>query len=69
VAWVGRGVSHQKNRRKVAAVPIFGFAISLVIYNAAELILQPEISVINFILSIIIGFALLFVALVLEWKS
>ena len=39
---------------------IFGFAISLVIYNAAELILQPEAFVINFIYAIILGFALLF---------
>jgi putative membrane protein len=68
-AWVGRGVNREKNRTKLIGMPVFGFAISLVIYNAAELILSPEVQVMNFIYAIIIGFALLFAALLIEWKS
>lgn len=67
--WIGRGIGHESRKKKLAAVPIFGFAVALVIYNAAELILRPEASIMNFVLSIVFGFALLFVALVLEWKS
>lgn len=69
VAWIGRniGVSHM-NLKKVSSVIIFGFAISLVVYNAAELILKPELTIFNFVVSILLGFALLFIALFIEWK-
>ncbi len=68
-AWIGRGINREKNKRKFLAMPIFGFAVSLVIYNAAELILSPEVQAMNFIYAIIMGFALLFTALLIEWKS
>ncbi len=70
IAWIGRNV-HTKKRsgRKIAAIPLFGFAISLVIYNAAELILKPESFAFNFLFSIVFGFSLLFVAVLLEWKG
>ena len=68
--WLGSNISKRKRRaRNVLSVGIFGFAVSLVIYNASELILQPEISLINFIGSIVIGFVMIFVALLIEWKS
>jgi len=69
IAWVGRGISREKRKRRIIAAPVFGFAIALVIYNAAELILRPEVSAFNFLLAIAIGFVLLFIALVIEWKS
>ena len=69
VAWTGRNVSVKKRSwRRILAFPVFGFAISLVIYNASELILNPQLSAFNFFFSIVFGFALLFLALILEWK-
>ncbi len=71
VAWIGRNVGLKKKRRirNVIAVIIFGFAISLVVYNAAELIINPDLSIFNFIISIILGFILIFIALMIELKG
>jgi len=71
IAWVGRSISlgkQKKSGRKIVSVPIFGFAISLVVYNAANIILTPQTSMLTFIFSIIIGFGLMFIALFIEWK-
>ena len=69
MGWIGRSVGLQKRSKiRMLVIPIFGIAISLVIYNASELILSPELSSFNFILSIVIGFILAFIALVLERK-
>ena len=69
-AWFGRSLSHRKRSgRKIMAVPVFGFAISVVIYNATQLILIPELSIMSFLFSILFGFGLLFLALLLEWKG
>lgn len=70
VAWVGRNIGTKKRRaRDVGAVVIFAFAVSIVINSAAQLILEPSLSIFNFIGSIIFGFALLFIALLIEWKG
>ncbi|HJW96646.1 MAG TPA: DUF373 family protein [archaeon] len=69
VAWIGRNVSHKKrSARRVAAIPLFSFAITLVAYTAAEVILNPGNMGLSFILSIIGGFVLMLAALILEWK-
>jgi putative membrane protein len=70
IAWVGKSLSTGERRGKtIASVVIFGFAISIVIYNAAELIVKPDISMVNFIFSIILGFALILAALLMELKK
>ncbi|MFC2143935.1 DUF373 family protein [Candidatus Aenigmatarchaeota archaeon] len=70
VAWTGKSLSTGNRRGKtIASVIIFGFAISLVIYNAAELIVKPDISMFNFIISIVLGFALILAALLMELKK
>lgn len=70
VAWIGKSFSVNERRGKtIASVVLFGFAISLVIFNAAELIIKPDISMLNFIVSIILGFALIFAALMIEIKK
>jgi uncharacterized membrane protein len=69
VAWIGRNVSLKKRRaRSIAAIPLFGFAITLVAYTAADVILNSSSMGLNFILSIIAGFGLLMAAILLEWK-
>ena len=69
VAWIGRNVGAKKRRaRNVGAVVIFGLAVSIVINSAAQLILDPSVSIMTFMASIVIGFALLFMALLVEWK-
>ncbi len=67
VAWLGRRMSmKEKKTSRIASLPLFGLAATLVIYNASELILNPEISSFNFILSIALGFVLAFIALMIE---
>jgi putative membrane protein len=69
VVWVGRSVGLKKrSKMRMLAAPLFGLAASLVIYNACDLILKPELSSFNFLLSIVVGFVLAFIALVLERK-
>ncbi len=67
VAWLGRNMSmSEKKTSRIVSLPLFGLAATLVIYNASELILEPEISSFNFILSIALGFVLAFMALTIE---
>ncbi|RLI98427.1 MAG: hypothetical protein DRO99_00730 [Candidatus Aenigmatarchaeota archaeon] len=69
-AWVGRNVGNKERRlRAVVAVIIFGFAVSLVIYSASGFMINPELPMIDFIFSVIAGFVLLFIALMIEWKT
>jgi len=68
--WIGRSMSiGERSVKGIIGVIIFGFAVSMVIHNAAQLIIIPELSLVNFLASIAIGFVLIFVALVLEWKK
>lgn len=68
--WMGRNIKEGRGRswRRVLGVIVFGFAISLVVYNATELIVRPSLSFWNFVISIVIGFALMFLVVLLEWK-
>jgi len=67
IAWLGRNISY-KNRKtsRIASIPLFGLAVSIVIYNAGEIILDPNISSFNFIISIGLGFVIALIALALE---
>ena len=68
--WIGRSLRVEtRGLKKIISVIVFGFSIAWVVYNSAELILRPQISAINFILSIGLGFVLIFIALMIEWKS
>lgn len=70
LALVGRSLAFEKRSgRKLLALGIFGFSIAWVIFNAAELIINPNLSALTFILSIVGGFAMIFLALFIEWKS
>ncbi|MEE9322986.1 MAG: DUF373 family protein [Candidatus Aenigmarchaeota archaeon] len=67
VAWLGRSMSlKERKTSRIASLPLFGLAATLVIYNASELILNPEISTFNFIVSIALGFVLAFMAIAIE---
>jgi len=67
VAWLGKGItSKDRKTSRIASVPLFGLAATLVIYNASEIILNPEISTFNFILSIVLGFVLAFMGVAIE---
>lgn len=70
IAWVGRSIGRPKRRAgRVAAVPIFGLAISMVIFSASQLMVTPDYPFTYFIFAIIVGFALLFLALFIERKG
>ncbi len=68
LAWLGRAVNREKKRRKFLSVPIFGFAVSLVIHSVADLLLQQTVPIFNFLAALIFSFFLMGVALVIEWK-
>jgi putative membrane protein len=69
-AWIGRNISlGTRSIKGMVAVIIFGFAVTLVIHNASQLILLPELSLVNFLATIAVGFVLIFVAIILEWKK
>jgi len=70
IPWIARNVSTKKRRaRKIAAIPLFGFAITMVAYTATDMILNPAATEYDFVLSIILGFVLLLAAVLLEWKG
>lgn len=67
IAWLGRNIRRKKRKpSRIASVPLFGFAAALVISNASELILSPDMSTFTFIVSIALGFVLTFIAVTLE---
>ncbi len=67
IAWLGNNISlGTKSSSRMASVPIFGLAVAIVLYNVSEIILNPEISSFNFIISIALGFVIAFIALSLE---
>ena len=70
IAWVGKTMgSEKKSILNILSIPIFGLALAIVIFSSTVLILEPEFSPFNFIMSIIIGFVLIFTAIVMERKS
>jgi len=68
--WVGRNVTLTKRSlSRIIAVPAFGLAISIVIFNSSELIIRPDYQLLDFVYSTIFAFAILVIALVIEWKD
>ncbi|GAG34844.1 unnamed protein product, partial [marine sediment metagenome] len=66
---IGKGISSKKrSARRIVSIPIFGFAMTLVVHSGANLILQPDSPIYNFIISIVVGFVLLFTAVYIEKK-
>jgi putative membrane protein len=67
MVWLGKNI-RLKDRKtsRIVSIPLFGLAATLVIYNASELVLTPEISSFNFMLSVAVGFVLAFMALTIE---
>ncbi len=65
--WLGKNLGIRKRSgKKIIAVIIFGFALSLVVYSAADLIIKPQTTFVDFVISIVFGFILMFIAIVLE---
>lgn len=67
IAWLGKHI-RMKDRKtsRIVSIPLFGLSATLVIFNASELVLTPELSSFNFILSIAVGFVLAFMAVTIE---
>jgi putative membrane protein len=67
IAWLGKSIRlADKKTSRIVSIPLFGLAATLVIYNASEIIITPNISSFNFMLSIAVGFVLAFMALMIE---
>jgi len=70
IAWTGKSATLKKRRPgRIAAIPLFGLAITLVAYTASEVIINPASTGLYFILSIVGGFILMLAAVILEWKG
>ncbi|MFH1364446.1 MAG: DUF373 family protein [Candidatus Aenigmatarchaeota archaeon] len=68
--WMARNVTFRKRSpSRVAAIPIFGLAIAIVVFNSSELIIRPDYPIIDFIYSTVFAFIILFAALIIEWKA
>jgi putative membrane protein len=68
--WIGRNYSHRTLQfRGTVAFVLFGVAVSMLIYNAAELVLVPDLSFVNFAISIAVGFVILGIALAVELRK
>ena len=68
--WIGSNYAHRSlTARGTAAMMLFGIAVSMLVYNAAELVLKPDLSFLNFIISIAVGFVVLAIGLTVELKK
>jgi len=69
LVWVGRSVTKKKRTpKKIASIPVFGFAVAIVVHSGTDLILTPASPIVNFILTIVGGFILMFAAFYIEKK-
>jgi putative membrane protein len=67
IAWLGKTIgSKEKKTSRIVSIPLFGFAATLVIYNVAELVLEPSTSSFNFFLSLVIGVVLSIMGVTIE---
>ncbi len=67
VIWAGKAVSAKKLLLgRAISIPVFVFAVSIVIYNASEFVLKPEGGMLNFLISIVIGFVLIVAAILID---
>lgn len=68
--WVGKSLKYgERSLRKIIGVILFGVSIAIVLDSAANLIILSQITVFNFFVSIIIGFVLMGIGLLVEWKG
>jgi putative membrane protein len=69
LAWLGKSIGTKKRKlSRAVSIPLFGFAITIVINSGVNMILQPDTSIYSFITSIVAGFVLLFIAVYIEKK-
>ncbi|RLJ06969.1 MAG: hypothetical protein DRP12_03125 [Candidatus Aenigmatarchaeota archaeon] len=68
VAWIGFCLVRRKRKKSLISGPIFGLALAMVIYYAAQVVLNPETGI-NFLSSIFVGAFLVILAVVIEWKG
>jgi len=68
IAWIGRAVTREKKKRKLLSVPLFGFAVSMVIQSFADLLLQQTVPIFNFLAALLFSFFLMGLAVFIEWK-
>ncbi len=67
IIWAGKTVYSPKiSLNRAISIPVFVFAVSIVIYNASQLVLKAENGMFNFLISIVIGFALIIGAIVID---
>lgn len=71
IAAIGRIMGHSKQKRSGAiSIPMFSFAVAFVIQSASSMILKLNFPFYDFLISIIAGFVIAMLALVIEkkWK-
>ena len=68
--WFGRS-AYKKSRHlgRIISVPIFSFAVALVFFGAADLIVTPALSIATFLLYVAIGGILILLSVVVDKVS
>ncbi len=67
VGWLARrAYKKSKGLGRIISVPIFGFAVSLVLFGAADLIITPAASITSFLLYVIIGGLLILLSVIVD---
>jgi putative membrane protein len=70
IAWLGNNMSLRiRSANRIASVPLFGLATSIIIYNVSDIILNPGLPIFSFLVSLSLGFVVAFIALLLETSS
>ena len=69
VAWFARRAYHKsKNIGKIISIPIFSFAVSLVLFAAADLIISPLSTISTFVFYVVLGGLLILLSIAVEKK-
>ncbi len=67
VGWLGRSAYKKaKNLGRILSVPIFGFAVSLVLFGAADLIVTPALAVTSFLMYVVLGGLLILLSVLVD---
>ncbi len=56
----------KKSVGRIASVPIFGFAVALVLFGAADLIVEPTSSITTFLLYVVLGGLLILLSVIVD---
>jgi len=67
VGWLSRSAYKRKRSvGQISAIPIFGFAVALVLFGASDLIIEPNSAITAFLLYVILGGLLITLSVIMD---